>query len=279
MEHCCPHVKNESNLWYCYDDHTFSCEKCSVDYHYRHSFEAISEYANKMFEEEGDWKDNLDIQFKAVINQINTQYSDMLSQVNNTYAIRKDYIQKLNKSKELFKKKVYYESILLLEASKSHLEKDSSLHTNMNIMSHMIKMFGELGNILSKFQDIPLKNEMVIIEKIGKFSAFFKDITEAKSGKFDEIKWGQVESLMLQSKNVSDKEIAEITHSIKRSHLIKEINMSYNAITFKGVESLVAVLPSKLSYLNLMSNNIANEGVKLLVNAIPYIETLNISNL
>ena len=51
-----------------------------------------------------------------------------------------------------------------------------------------------------------------------------------------------------------------------------------NSITAKGIESLAsAVGEMHLTHLNLKNNNIGNDGLKHLENAIPYVQVLNIS--
>jgi Leucine Rich repeat len=51
-----------------------------------------------------------------------------------------------------------------------------------------------------------------------------------------------------------------------------------NSITAKGIESLsLAVKDMHLTHLNLKNNNIGNDGLKHLENAIPYVQVLNIS--
>jgi hypothetical protein len=139
------------------------------------------------------------------------------------YNIRKDYIQKYNKSRELFKKKVYMESILLLESAKNFLIKDSYIHTNLNILGNLMKSFESIYSIIFKFQDIPLQSESLILEKIGKFTKYVQLHSEIKPPKFGEINWPMIEELPFQNRGITDKDAEDIAHCLKKNKILREL--------------------------------------------------------
>ena len=149
-----------------------------------------------------------------------------MGQLNSVYNIRKDYIQKYNKSKELFKKKVYMEGILMLETAKNFLSKDSYIHTNLNILGSLMKSFDSIFSIIFKFQDIPLQSESLILEKIGKFTKYVQLHSEIKPPKFGDINWAKIEELPFQDKSITDKDAEEIAQSLKKNKILREMNLS-----------------------------------------------------